>query len=95
MLMAIFMTVSGKMIKLTVKANILIQMEPLIKEVGNKINSMAKEENFGLMVLSIMEIIKMERRRGTVSSTGQINLLIKVISSTTIFKEKASILGLI
>ena len=65
---------SGKTIKLTALENILIRMEPSTKVTGSMISNMDREKKSGQMVLSMKEIISLEKRTDSENFYGLIDL---------------------
>ena len=94
MLMAMFITEIGKMIKLTDLEFIIIQMVRDMKAGGLKINNMEMEKKFGQTMLVTKVSTKMVRNTVMVSSFGLMDQLIPEILSITIYMDKEFILGL-
>lgn len=94
MLMAMFITENGKMIKLTDLVFTIILMERDMKAGGLKINNMETAKKFGQTMLVMKVSTKMVRNTVTVSSSGLMDQLILEILSITIFMDKVNILGL-
>ena len=94
MLMAMFITEIGKMIKLTDLEFIIIQMVRDMKAGGLKINNMEMEKKFGQTMLVTKVSTKMVRNTVMVSSFGLMDQLIPEILSITIYMDKVFILGL-
>jgi len=65
---------SGKTIKLTALENTLIRMEPSTKVTGSMISNMDREKKSGQMVLSMKEIISLEKRTDSENFYGLIDL---------------------
>ena len=65
---------SGKTIKLTALESILIRMEPSTKVTGSMISNMDREKKSGQMVLSMKEIISLEKRTDSENFYGLIDL---------------------
>lgn len=78
MQMVIFMTVSGRTIKLMALENTLILMVPSMKDTGSMISNMVKVKRSGQMVLSMKEIINLEKRTDSENFCGLIDLHMKV-----------------
>jgi hypothetical protein len=71
MLMEIFMTGFGKMIRHMDMASILISMKPDIKVIGKKTNNTGKVSKHGPMVQAMRVNISMIRKKAKVSFSGQ------------------------
>ena len=65
-----------------------------MKDTGSMINNTVKEKKNGQMVLSTKEIINSVKRTDSESSSGLIDLPMKVTFWTTIFTDTVSINGL-
>ena len=93
MLMEMFITEIGRMIKLTDLEFIIIQMVRDMKAGGLKINNMEMEKKFGQTMLVTKVSTKTVRNTVMESSFGLMDQLIPEISSITIFMDKVFILG--
>lgn len=78
MQMAMYMKEIGRMTKLMGMESTIILMEPSMKGIGSKTNSMAKEKRHGLMVLSTKVNMLKEEKMEMVSSFGQMGHSMKV-----------------
>jgi hypothetical protein len=78
MQMVIFMTASGRTIKLMALENTLILMVPSMKDTGSMISNTVKVKRSGQMVLSMREIISLEKRTDSENFYGLIDLHMKV-----------------
>lgn len=93
MLMAIFITVTGKMIKLTDMVFTTTLMAQNTKGSGLRISNTAEEKKFGQTTLAMRESTKMERNTVKVSSTGLMAQPILETLSTTTLRAEAFTLG--
>ena len=93
MLMEIFMTGFGRMIRHMDMASILISMKPDIKVIGKKTNNTEKVSKHGPMVQAMKETISKARNMVLASSHGLMAAHIKDSSTRTISRDKGSING--
>ena len=93
MLMEIFMTVIGKMIKLMDLVSILILMVHNMKVIGLMISNMVKVKRHGRMVLNMKVTISLGKKTASDSFYGLINLAIAETFSIIIFTVTVPING--
>lgn len=82
------------MIKLTEPESILTWMVPDMKDNGVKINNMEWVVKNGLMVLTMKEIIILEKNTVKENSIGQMEVIMMEISNKIIFTDKEYMNGL-
>lgn len=93
MLMATFILVTGKKIKLMGMGFIVILMVHVMKVIGKMIDKTVTVLRHGLMALSTKEIINKERNTEQVLFSGQMAVLTQDNLLTTTLKAKVSTFG--
>jgi len=92
--MAMSTTANGRTIKHTDTEYIITLTVLATKAIGTKTNNMVRARKYGQTVLSMRATTKKERSTDTANSTGPMDLLTPVSSSTTTFTDRAFTPGL-